>query len=118
MLYTDILNRNKDFLFLYKKGKLIVCRFAAVYVRSNNKPYNRLGITAGKKIGNAVQRNRAKRIIRQAYIENEKKLPVGIDIVIVARAAACRIKSDVFSEWLGGIGLREINSAVCKGLKK
>lgn len=114
MLNTQILNKNRDFLFLYKKGKSIVCKYAVVYVRRNNRPYNRFGITAGKKIGNAVARNRAKRVIRQAYFENEKNLPVGIDIVIVARTACCRIKSTVFSQWLGGKGADAIRSAVSK----
>lgn len=100
MLYTETLNKNKDFLFLYRKGKSVVGRYAVIYVRPNKKPYNRLGITAGKKVGNAVHRNRAKRIIRQAYRENEKDIPLGLDIVIVARASICSVKSGVISEWL------------------
>lgn len=111
MLYTEIINKNKDFLYLYRKGKTIVCKYAVIYVKANRKPYNRLGITAGKKVGNAVCRNRAKRIIRQAYRENEALLPLGIDMIIVARAAICDIKSDVLSKWLGGSALCAINSA-------
>lgn len=118
MLYTEILNKNKDFLFLYRKGKTIGCKYVVVYVRPNNRPYNRLGITAGKKVGNAVHRNRAKRIIRQAYSENEKELPLGIDIVIVARAAICDIKSDVLSSWLAGYGIKGIKNAVFGGKEK
>ncbi len=117
MLYTEIINKNKDFLYLYRKGKTIVCKYAVIYVRQNNRPYNRLGITAGKKVGNAVCRNRAKRIIRQAYRENEAELPLGIDMIIVARAAICDIKSDVFSKWLGGSALKAINSALNGGKK-
>ncbi len=49
MLYTEILNKNKDFLFLYRKGRSIVSKYVVLYVRPNGKPYNRLGITAGKK---------------------------------------------------------------------
>ncbi len=112
------MNNNRDFLYLYKKGKSIVCRYAVIYVRPNNRSYNRLGITAGKKVGNAVCRNRAKRVIRQVYRENENKFPIGIDIVIVARAALCSIKSTVLSEWLSEYGLEEIYSAVLRGRKK
>lgn len=117
MLYTQILNKNKNFLNLYKKGNSIVCKYAAIYVKNNRKPFNRLGITAGKKIGNAVHRNRAKRIIRQVYREFEDKLPIGIDIVIVARPAVCQIKSTVLSEWFEKKGLFQIQSAVCGGRK-
>ncbi len=112
MLYTNTINKNKTFLFLYKRGKCIVNRNVIIYVRKNNRPFNNLGITAGKKVGNAVARNRAKRVIRQAYRENEINMPVGIDIVIVARAAAAKIKSDVLSDYFRKKGINEIRNAV------
>lgn len=112
MLYTNTINKNKTFLFLYKKGKCIVNRNIIIYVRKNNKPYNNLGITAGKKVGNAVARNRAKRVIRQAYRENEINMPIGIDMIIVARAAVTGIKSDVLSDYLRKKGINEIRNAV------
>lgn len=110
MLYTEILNSNRDFLSLYKKGRCIVSRNVVIYFRKNGLSYNRLGITAGKKVGNAVRRNRAKRIIRQAYRENEILFPVGIDLVIVARASAAEVKSDTVSSFLSGRAVREISS--------
>ena len=87
MLYTEILNDNRDFMTLYKKGRYAASKYSVIYVRPNGRPFNRLGITAGKKIGNAVHRNRAKRLIRLAYRESEIRLPVGMDIVIVARSS-------------------------------
>lgn len=93
MLFTLTINENKNFLFLYKKGQTCVGKAVAVYYKKNNRPYNRLGITASKKIGNAVKRNRAKRVIRAAYSDVELTLPIGFDIVIVARAAATGVKS-------------------------
>lgn len=110
MLYTEILNSNRDFLCLYRKGRCIVSRNVVVYFRKNGLSFNRLGITAGKKVGNAVKRNRAKRIIRQAYRENELLFPVGIDMVIVARASAAEVKSGAVSSFLSGRAVREINS--------
>lgn len=109
MLYTEILNDNRDFLNLYRKGNCIVSKNIVVYFNKNSLSYNRFGITAGKKVGNAVKRNRAKRIIRQAYRENEIKFPVGMDIVIVARAAAAYANSVSVSHFLGGRALNEIN---------
>ena len=110
MLNTKILNNNKDFLNLYRKGKSIVSGAVVLYVAKNNRPYNRLGITAGKKIGNEVSRNRAKRIIRQAYRENEALFPVGLDIVIVARGMCTQVKSDYVSRFLASRGQAEINA--------
>ncbi len=111
MFYTNIINNNKKFLFLYKKGKCIVNRNIVIYVKKNNSPYNNLGITAGKKVGNAVARNRAKRVIRQAYRENELNMPVGIDMIIVARASASKIKSNVLSDYFSKKGINEIMTA-------
>jgi len=109
MLYTQILNNNRDFLTLYRKGKFTASKNIVIYVRKNNMPFNRLGITTGKKIGNSVHRSRARRVIRQAYFENEILMPVGIDIVIVARPAVCSVKSTEISRYLRESGIAEIN---------
>ena len=109
MLYTEILNDNKDFLTLYKKGRYAASKYSVIYVRPNGRPFNRLGITAGKKVGNAVCRNRAKRLIRLAYRNCEVKLPVGIDIVIVARSAICEIKSQEYCGYMEKYGAADIN---------
>lgn len=100
MLHTITLNQNRDFQTLYRRGVSFVTPFVIVYMRPNRLGKNRLGITAGKKIGNAVNRNRAKRIIRAAYQELEQELPVGMDFVIVARARACQIKSTRLTRYL------------------
>ena len=109
MLYTEILNDNKDFLTLYKKGKYSASKYSVIYVRPNGRPYNRFGITAGKKVGNAVCRNRAKRLIRLAYRQAEIDLPVGMDIVIVARSCICGVKSQEYCGYMKKYGAAEIN---------
>lgn len=118
MLYTDIMRDNKDFLTLYKKGRYITSKYSVIYVRMNNRPYNRFGITAGKKIGNAVARNRAKRLIRLAYRTAEVKLPVGIDIVIVARSGILGIKSDEYCAYFNKYAVADIDKTVKKLIKK
>lgn len=85
MKKTLSLNQNYLFKRLYRKGRSTVTPYVAVYIGKKRKPGNRLGITATKKIGNAVQRNRARRLIREAYRLIEDRLPDGLDIVIVAR---------------------------------
>ncbi len=100
MLYTQTLNRNKDFLFLYRKGKSLASGCAVFYFAKNRRSYNRFGITAGKKVGNAVMRNRSKRIIREAYRQNELDMPVGVDIVIVARNNTPSLKTEDISNFL------------------
>lgn len=99
MIFTISLTQNKDFLKLYKTGKYISSAECVVYFKRNGLAYNRLGITTGKKIGNAVCRNRARRVIRAAYQQKELEFPVGYDIVIVARKSACEVKSHVISSF-------------------
>ncbi len=86
MLFTYTFNENKDFLRLYKKGSFISSNACVVYYIKNNAGFNRFGITTGKKVGNAVKRNRARRIIKAAYRNLEAKFPIGFDIIVVARA--------------------------------
>ncbi len=109
MLQTVTLTRNKDFLALYQRGKTVVCPYVVIYVRKNRLGYHRLGITAGKKVGNAVHRNRAKRVIRAAYREMAPLLPQSVDLVIVARAAICDIRSTELTQFMTGSGLRKLN---------
>lgn len=85
MLYTEILKDPKVFARLYKKGGKVGAPGALAYYLKTRRPSNRFGITAGKKVGGAVERNRAKRIIRAAYRKNELLLPLGYDIIVVAR---------------------------------
>lgn len=57
--------------------------------RSSETSY---GITTGKKIGNAVKRNRARRLIRTAFSELEQRLNGSYDIVFVARTKTSQVK--------------------------
>lgn len=93
MLYTIKLNKNKDFVRLYTKGAFVSGGICTVYYRKNGTDKNRFGITTGKKIGNAVSRSRARRVIRQAYRETEVEFPKGFDIVVTARTGSTACKS-------------------------
>ena len=88
MVFTKSLKQNHLFQRLYKKGKSAAGRYVAVYCRKNGLDYNRLGLTAGKKLGHAVDRNRVRRRIREAYRLREPELARGYDIVVVARSRA------------------------------
>ena len=89
----------------YRQGKRFVGKYTAVYVlrdfaaarlkkENPQKVFvNRLGLTVSKKIGGAVERNRAKRVIRAAYDEVRDGLKTGFLIVITAREAINDAKS-------------------------
>jgi ribonuclease P protein component len=83
---TSSLKKNGEFLRVYKKGIFFVGKFITVYLMKSNTEYNRLGVTASKKVGKSVKRNRIKRLIKENYRYYEKYLFNGFDIIIVARA--------------------------------
>lgn len=85
MLFSAVMKDNKCFNRCYRKGRYCSCRFVTAYFLPNGTAVNRIGISVSKKIGGAVERNRAKRIIRAAYRLNEQSFPIGFDIVFAAR---------------------------------
>ena len=89
------LNRNTDFRRLYHRPAA-VSPVLITYVGKNRLGVNRIGITTSKKIGKAHLRNRARRIIREAYRSLAAGLPEqgGLDFVFVARARTteCRMQ--------------------------
>ena len=86
MLFTVILNRNQDFQRLYRMGAFCPLGSAFLYALPNKLPYNRLGITAGKKVGNAVVRNLVKRRLRAIVTELLPDIKKGYSYVLVARS--------------------------------
>ncbi len=88
------LNLNKDFRRLYARGHSYVHPAVVSYIIPNNKNIIRYGITTGKKIGCAVMRNRARRLIEAAATECFAKMSLqGADIVFVARSRTVSVKS-------------------------
>ena len=84
---------NKDFRSAYYHGKVQAHPAVIVYARRSRYPYARLGITTGKKVGGAVQRNRARRLLREAYRGLAPRIGGHWDIVLVARARVLQLKS-------------------------
>lgn len=87
------LKRNRDFSRLYNKGKSHVAPSVVVYVLKSRVHRVRLGITTSKKIGNAVERNRARRVIREAFRKLLPRIRPGFDLVFVARKKTTQVKS-------------------------
>lgn len=85
------LNRNNDFRRLYKKAAQ-VSPVLVTYQSKNRLGINRIGITTTKKIGKAHSRNRARRVIREAYRLLESDLTPGHDFVFVARGRTVSCK--------------------------
>lgn len=87
------LNKNREFHRVYNRGKSYVSPLIVTYVFRRKYDRPRVGITTGKKIGKAVRRNRARRIIMAAYRELYPKIDGRYDIVFVARGKTPYVKS-------------------------
>lgn len=100
------LKENREFSFLYRKGKSLVTPVVVIYYYKNKRNNIRYGITTGKKIGNAVKRNRARRIIRAAFLQLYPDIKGSYDFVFVARGKTPYVKS------------RDIKKAMLKKFKE
>lgn len=80
------IRENRVFQRGYKKGKSFVSPVLVTYVTKGRKNQpTRIGITTSKKIGCAVRRNRARRIIKESYRLLSSGVKPGYDIIFVAR---------------------------------
>ncbi len=94
MLNSVTLNENRDFRRIYRLGKSNVHSMCVLYASRNRLGINRIGITASKKVGNAVKRNRARRVLRAAYRALEPQITAfGWDFILVARSRTVSCKS-------------------------
>jgi ribonuclease P protein component len=95
--------KRAEFERIQKGGARVSTRtFVLIVAARSDRGPTRLGITASRKIGGAVTRNRAKRIVREAFrAERELFLP-GIDLVVIVRKPPGTMKpADVAAEWRG-----------------
>lgn len=86
------LNQNHQFQRLYRRQAVGVSPVLVTYAAKNRLGVNRIGITTTKKIGKAHQRNRARRVIREAWRLTQHRVLPGHDFVFVARGRTTSCK--------------------------
>jgi ribonuclease P protein component len=84
---TIPIKHNQEFVRVYKKGRFLASKYIVLYVLPNGLSINRLGITASKKAGKSIKRNRIKRLIKENYRISEPKVRCGYDLVFVVRSS-------------------------------
>ena len=96
------LSRSAEFERVYRQGRSTANRHLVLYTFPNASTAQgpRLGLSVSRKVGGAVQRNRVKRLLREAFARIERDLSGDQDIVVVARPSAAEL---VEREGLAGI---------------
>jgi len=100
MRTTETICENRLFRRLYKTGKSVVTPLFVLYLRKNGRDGNRLGITTSKTVGKAVQRNRCRRVLREAYRLLEPEISTGYDLILVARTRTGTVSMNAVKDLL------------------
>jgi ribonuclease P protein component len=109
------ITRSGDFDAVYRRGRSAASRHLVVYAfvrddRPADSPA-RLGLSVSRKVGGAVERNRVKRVLREAFWEEAERLPTSSDYVVVARPPAREL-----AEREGAGGMRTALAELVDGL--
>jgi len=86
MIFTGAIKKNGDFARIYKNGRHYAGRCLVLYVLKGDPGVNALGVSAGKKVGGSVRRNRQKRLVKENYRLMEGFVRSGHMLVFVVRA--------------------------------
>ena len=80
---AERIRRRVDFQEVYSRGMRLQGRYMTLFILPNRLGVSRLGVAATRKLGGAVQRNRAKRLVREIFRRN--KPGSGLDVVVAPR---------------------------------
>ncbi len=75
----------QDFSVVYNQGKPHFGRYVVISVLPSNRSVTRVGFAVGKKVGNAVARNKVKRRLRAVVRSQSSQIPPGLDLIIGAK---------------------------------
>lgn len=84
MRKKEVLTGSREFGAVYNKGKSVGDRYIVLFYKKNGLPYTRKGFLASKKVGNAVMRNRARRLMKESARLMDP-FPAGYDMIFIAR---------------------------------
>ena len=98
------LRKRPEFLRLSQTGKKVHAANFVIISETNDQGKTRLGITVSGKVGNAVARNRVKRLVREFFRRRRHEFLPGLDVLVIARKSAA------------GLSLKQVESELGKSL--
>lgn len=104
------IKKNREFTSIYNNSKKVYTRYIIIFIQENKKNEQRFGFVASKKTGNAVQRNRIKRLLREAVRLNRDKFKENTNYILVGKS--------VLKEKLSTLSYRNIEEDLLKGLRR
>lgn len=104
------IRKRTDYQRIQRIGKKIISEHLIFFVAKNDLYFSRIGLIVSKKVGNAVNRNRVKRILREIFRQHKEFFSQGIDVLVFVRPSAKALR---YAEMVGLI--EEFHRTRCSG---
>ena len=104
------IKNSKEFSLVYNNSKKIYTKYAIVFVRNNENEEQRFGFVASKKTGNAVQRNRIKRLFKEFVKTHKNKFRENTDYIFVGKS--------ILKENIKNLKYKDIEKDIIKVIKR
>ena len=104
------IKKSKDFSLIYNKSKKMHTKYAIIFIKENMNNEQRFGFVASKKTGNAVQRNRIKRLFKEFVKTHKNKFRENTDYIFVGKS--------VLKEKIKNLKYKDIEKDIIKVIKQ